>query len=77
MISWAAILSLTKLAPLVRVAEAAVEADADVAVTAAVVVAAEAAVAGVVAAVAEAAVAGIAVIAAVVVAATGAGSSLN
>src|SRR6266700_1739364 len=35
MISWAAILSLTKLAPLVRVAEAAVEADADVAVMAA------------------------------------------
>src|SRR5258708_9811007 len=79
MISWGAILSLTKLAALVRVAEAAVEADAGVAVMAAVVVVAEAAVAGVVAAVAEAAVAGIAVTAAVVVAATGAGNpfSLN
>src|SRR6266853_1930872 len=76
MISWAAILSLTKLAPLVKVAAAAVVADAGVAVMAAEVVAAGGEGAVVVAAEAVAVVAaGIAVIAAVVVAAaTGAGN---
>jgi hypothetical protein len=64
MISWAAILSLTKLAPHVKVAEAAVEADAGVAVMAAEVVAA----------VGEEAVVVAADAAVVVAAATGAGN---
>ena len=78
MISWAAILSSTKLGPLVKVvAEAAVAdlaAGAGVVVMAAVVVVAEAEVAAVAVAEAAVVVAGTEVIAAVVVAATGAGN---
>jgi len=77
MISWAAILSSTKLGPLVKVAAEAVAdlaAGAGVVVMAAVVEVAEAEVAAVAVAEAAGVVAGTEVIAAVVVAATGAGN---
>jgi hypothetical protein len=75
MISWAGILSSTKLAPLVKVAEAAVEAGADVAASAVgVAVAAEAVVVAVAAVAVEAGTAAIAVVA---VGETAAGSRLQ
>jgi hypothetical protein len=77
MISWAGILSSTKLAPLVKVAEAAVEAGADVAASAVGVAVAAEAVVVAVAAVAVAVEAGTAAIAVVAVGETAAGSRLQ